>query len=158
MIPFLEHDDANRALMGSNMQRQAVPLLKPERPLVGTGLEAQGARDSGMVIVSRTDGDVVYADATEIRVRVKNSTTEIKYTLSKYQRSNQDTCLNQKPLVRMGERVVAGQVLADGSSTEGGELALGQNIVVAYMPWEGYNYEDSSRICLGKATTTKTQF
>jgi DNA-directed RNA polymerase subunit beta len=143
MIPFLEHDDANRALMGSNMQRQAVPLLKPERPLVGTGLEAQGARDSGMVVVSRTDGDVIYVDATEIRVRPKPNTPEIKYTLSKYQRSNQDTCLNQKPLVRIGERVVAGQVLADGSSTEGGELALGQNIVVAYMPWEGYNYEDA---------------
>ncbi len=156
MIPFLEHDDANRALMGSNMQRQAVPLLKPERPLVGTGLEAQAARDSGMVIISRTDGDVTYVDATEIRVRPRpkpveeNSTKpnppepkEIRYTLSKYQRSNQDTCLNQKPLVRIGERVVAGQVLADGSSTEGGELALGQNIIVAYMPWEGYNYEDA---------------
>lgn len=175
MIPFLEHDDANRALMGSNMQRQAVPLLKPERPLVGTGLEAQGARDSGMVIVSRTDGDVTYVDATEIRVRPRSKVLEeqrqqtqvgelpsgeistardyspkpatpekeIRYTLSKYQRSNQDTCLNQKPLVRVGERVVTGQVLADGSSTEGGELALGQNIIVAYMPWEGYNYEDA---------------
>ncbi|WP_414553248.1 DNA-directed RNA polymerase subunit beta [Anabaena sp. CCY 0017] len=143
MIPFLEHDDANRALMGSNMQRQAVPLLKPERPLVGTGLEAQGARDSGMVVVSRTDGDVTYVDATEIRVRPKGSNSEIRYRLSKYQRSNQDTCLNQKPLVRIGERVVAGQVLADGSATEGGELALGQNIVLAYMPWEGYNYEDA---------------
>ncbi|HYW21466.1 MAG TPA: DNA-directed RNA polymerase subunit beta [Nodularia sp. (in: cyanobacteria)] len=143
MIPFLEHDDANRALMGSNMQRQAVPLLKPERPLVGTGLEAQGARDSGMVVVSRTDGDVTYVDATEIRVRPKGGNSEIRYRLSKYQRSNQDTCLNQKPLVRIGERVVAGQVLADGSATEGGELALGQNIVIAYMPWEGYNYEDA---------------
>lgn len=147
LIPFLEHDDANRALMGSNMQRQAVPLLAPERPLVGTGLEAQAARDSGMVVVSRTDGEVSYIDATSIRVRSKIRDTthsaEIAYPLSKYQRSNQDTCLNQRPLVAVGDTIVAGQVLADGSSTEGGELALGQNILVAYMPWEGYNYEDA---------------
>ena len=150
MIPFLEHDDANRALMGSNMQRQAVPLLRPERPLVGTGLEAQAARDSGMVVISRLDGVVSYVDATRIRVRSERnqdsgaaSATEIEYQVSKYQRSNQDTCLNQRPLVYKGERVLAGQVIADGSSTEGGELALGQNILVAYMPWEGYNYEDA---------------
>ncbi len=148
LIPFLEHDDANRALMGSNMQRQAVPLLKPERPLVGTGLEAQAARDSGMVVVSRTAGEVSYVDATKIRVRTGSVETgfhspEIEYPMSKYQRSNQDTCLNQRPLVQKGDLVVAGQVLADGSSTEGGELALGQNIMVAYMPWEGYNYEDA---------------
>lgn len=149
MIPFLEHDDANRALMGSNMQRQAVPLLRPERPLVGTGLEAQAARDSGMVIVSRTDGIVTYVDASEIRVQVTGPENhdklgeEIVYLLQKYQRSNQDTCLNQRPLVYVNEDVVPGQVLADGSATEGGELALGQNILVAYMPWEGYNYEDA---------------
>jgi DNA-directed RNA polymerase subunit beta len=152
LIPFLEHDDANRALMGSNMQRQAVPLLRPERPLVGTGLEAQAARDSGMVVVSRTHGTVTYVDANEVRVRVEEGNnglyapeagTEITYKLQKYQRSNQDTCLNQRPLVYAGEDVVPGQVLADGSSTEGGELALGQNVLIAYMPWEGYNYEDA---------------
>ena len=142
LIPFLEHDDANRALMGSNMQRQAVPLLRPERPLVGTGLEAQAARDSGMVIVSRTDGEVSYVSADRMRVRDANG-REIEYQLQKYQRSNQDTCLNQRPIVFVGDKVAAGQVLADGSATEKGELALGQNILVAYMPWEGYNYEDA---------------
>jgi DNA-directed RNA polymerase subunit beta len=142
LIPFLEHDDANRALMGSNMQRQAVPLLRPERPLVGTGLEAQAARDSGMVIVSRTGGRVSYVDARRIIVRSEEG-KDIEYLLQKYQRSNQDTCLNQRPLAFEGDEVVPGQVLADGSATEGGELALGQNILVAYMPWEGYNYEDA---------------
>lgn len=147
LIPFLEHDDANRALMGSNMQRQAVPLLRPERPLVGTGLEAQAARDSGMVIVSRGEGIVTFVDATVIRVKPTvgegEEAQEIVYPLQKYQRSNQDTCLNQRPLVDIGEDVVTGQVLADGSATEGGEIALGQNVTVAYMPWEGYNYEDA---------------
>ncbi|ELR97861.1 DNA-directed RNA polymerase subunit beta [Gloeocapsa sp. PCC 73106] len=148
LIPFLEHDDANRALMGSNMQRQAVPLLRPERPLVGTGLEAQAARDSGMVIISKTHGVVSYVDAEKIKVKVSPGEAthpghEIEYELQKYHRSNQDTCLNQRPLVYPGEEVARGQVLADGSSTEGAELALGQNILVAYMPWEGYNYEDA---------------
>jgi len=143
LIPFVEHDDANRALMGANMQRQAVPLLKPERPLVGTGLEAQAARDSGMVVVSRTNGTVIYVAADEVVVQPEQGGDPIRYRLQKYQRSNQDTCLNQRPLVYKGERVVAGQVLADGSATEGGELALGQNVLIAYMPWEGYNYEDA---------------
>ncbi|MBW4550568.1 MAG: DNA-directed RNA polymerase subunit beta [Aphanocapsa sp. GSE-SYN-MK-11-07L] len=142
LIPFLEHDDANRALMGSNMQRQAVPLLSPRRPLVGTGLEAQAARDSGMVVVSRLDGEVIYVSADRIRVRSDEGKEE-SYSLQKYQRSNQDTCLSQRPIVFLGDRVIEGQVIADGSATEGGELALGQNILVAYMPWEGYNYEDA---------------
>jgi DNA-directed RNA polymerase subunit beta len=142
LIPFLEHDDANRALMGSNMQRQAVPLLRPERALVGTGLEAQAARDSGMVIISRTDGVVSYLDADWIKVRDPEGNTHT-YELQKYQRSNQDTCLNQRPLVYEGAEVVAGQVMADGSATEGGEIALGQNVLITYMPWEGYNYEDA---------------
>ena len=142
LIPFLEHDDANRALMGSNMQRQAVPLLYPESPLIGTGLEAQAARDSGMVMVSLEDGIVTYISADRICVTNQEG-KEISYNLQKYQRSNQDTCINQRPSVWLGEEVVTGQVIADGAATEGGELALGQNILVAYVPWEGYNYEDA---------------
>ena len=142
LIPFLEHDDANRALMGSNMQRQAVPLLYPESPLIGTGLEAQAARDSGMVMVSLEDGIVTYISADRICVTNKEG-KEISYNLQKYQRSKQDTCINQRPSVWLGEEVVTGQVIADGAATEGGELALGQNILVAYVPWEGYNYEDA---------------
>ncbi len=142
LIPFLEHDDANRALMGSNMQRQAVPLLRPERPLVGTGLETQVARDSGMVPISRVNGTVTFVDATAIVVRDEEGVDHTHF-LQKYQRSNQDTCLNQRPIVRQGDPVIVGQVLADGSACEGGEIALGQNVLIAYMPWEGYNYEDA---------------
>ncbi len=142
LIPFLEHDDANRALMGSNMQRQAVPLLRPERPLVGTGLEAQAARDSGMVLVSRVAGRVSYVDANRVCIQDEEGTVH-EYVLQKYQRSNQDTCLNQRPIVFHGDQIVAGQVIADGSAAEGGEIALGQNVLITYMPWEGYNYEDA---------------
>ncbi len=142
LIPFLEHDDANRALMGSNMQRQAVPLLRPERPLVGTGLETQVARDSGMVPITRVNGTVTFVDATAIVIRDEQGTDHVHH-LQKYQRSNQDTCLNQRPIGRQGDPVIAGQVLADGSACEGGEIALGQNVLIAYMPWEGYNYEDA---------------
>ncbi|MDC3046960.1 DNA-directed RNA polymerase subunit beta [Prochlorococcus sp. AH-736-A21] len=142
LIPFLEHDDANRALMGSNMQRQAVPLLRPERPLVGTGLESQVARDSGMVPITKVNGTVSYVDANEIVVKDEHGNEHFHY-LQKYQRSNQDTCLNQRPIVKIGDKVISGQVLADGSACEGGEIALGQNVLIAYMPWEGYNYEDA---------------
>jgi len=142
LIPFLEHDDANRALMGSNMQRQAVPLLRPERPLVGTGLESQVARDSGMVPITKVNGTVSYVDANEIVVKDEDGNEHFHY-LQKYQRSNQDTCLNQRPIVKIGDKVISGQVLADGSACEGGEIALGQNVLIAYMPWEGYNYEDA---------------
>jgi DNA-directed RNA polymerase subunit beta len=142
LIPFLEHDDANRALMGSNMQRQAVPLLRPERPLVGTGLEAQAARDSGMVVVSRQAGEVVYVDADTVHIKDGQGQVH-RYELQKYQRSNQDTCLNQRPIVFQGDLIQAGQVIADGSAAEGGEIALGQNVLISYMPWEGYNYEDA---------------
>ena len=142
LIPFLEHDDANRALMGSNMQRQAVPLLRPERALVGTGLETQVARDSGMVPISRVNGTVIFVDATAILVQDEEG-NEHTHFLQKYQRSNQDTCLNHRPIVRCGDQVIIGQVLADGSACEGGEIALGQNVLIAYMPWEGYNFEDA---------------
>ncbi len=142
LIPFLEHDDANRALMGSNMQRQAVPLLRPERPLVGTGLETQVARDSGMVPISKVNGTVTYVDANAIVVTDEEGNDHTHY-LQKYQRSNQDTCLNHRPIVFNGDPVIVGQVLADGSACEGGEIALGQNVLIAYMPWEGYNYEDA---------------
>ena len=142
LIPFLEHDDANRALMGSNMQRQSVPLLYSEAPLVGTGLEGQTARDSGMTILSLHNGKVSCITKGKIAITDKYGTS-IQYILSKYQRSNQDTCINQEPLVSINEKVSIGQVLADGASTQGGELAVGQNILIAYMPWEGYNYEDA---------------
>nr|YP_009326710.1 RNA polymerase beta subunit [Membranoptera platyphylla]AMJ16967.1 RNA polymerase beta subunit [Membranoptera platyphylla] len=142
LIPFLEHDDANRALMGSNMQRQAVPLLYPEKPIVGTGLESKIARDSGMVIISRTAGIVNYVSGVKIGIQDVEGQI-IHYRLKKYYRSNQDTCINQRPIVWPGERIKEGQIIADGASTEAGEIALGRNILVAYMPWEGYNYEDA---------------
>nr|YP_009541864.1 RNA polymerase beta subunit [Neogoniolithon spectabile]AYR06073.1 RNA polymerase beta subunit [Neogoniolithon spectabile] len=142
LIPFLEHNDANRALMGSNMQRQAVPLICPEKPTIGTGLESRIARDSGSVVVSRTAGIVSYVSATKIGIQDKNNKT-VHYRLKKYYRSNQDTCINQHPIVWPGSKVELGQVIADGASTENGEIALGQNILICYMPWEGYNYEDA---------------
>ena len=142
LIPFLEHDDANRALMGSNMQRQSVPLLYPESPLVGTGLEGQTARDSGMTLLSLNNGKVSNLTGDKISITDPKGNT-VFYTLTKYQRSNQDTCINQKPIVSLNEKIFAGQVIADGASTESGELAVGQNITISYMPWEGYNYEDA---------------
>ena len=142
LIPFLEHDDANRALMGSNMQRQSVPLLYPQAPLVGTGLEGQTARDSGMTVLSICCGKVTQIKDNKVIVKDKNQTS-FTYNLIKYQRSNQDTCINQRPLVSVNEKVTIGQIIADGASTEGGELSVGQNILIAYMPWEGYNYEDA---------------
>lgn len=141
LIPFLEHDDANRALMGSNMQRQAVPLLYPERPLVGTGLESHITRDSSMVVVNEKPGIVKYVSSDKIIVRSKG--TETVYSLEKYKKSNQETCITQKPIVWVGERVERGQIISEGTASCGGELALGKNILLAYMPWEGYNYEDA---------------
>ena len=142
LIPFLEHDDANRALMGSNMQRQAVPLLKTEAPYVGTGLERKVAIDSGSVVVSKTNGVVSYVDARKVVVTDKNK-KEVTHRLLNFERSNQAMCLHQKPLVDVGEKVKIGSVLADGPSTNGGDLALGRNILMAFMPWEGYNFEDA---------------
>jgi DNA-directed RNA polymerase subunit beta len=141
LIPFLEHDDANRALMGSNMQRQAVPLLTPSAPLIGTGMEYRSAVDTGEILIARRAGTVTSVDSCHIEVDT-GSGVDV-YTLPKFQRSNQGTCINHRPLVNVGDTVAEGQVLADGPSTEGGELALGQNLLVAFMPWEGYNYEDA---------------
>jgi DNA-directed RNA polymerase subunit beta len=149
LIPFLEHDDANRALMGSNMQRQAVPTLRAEAPLVGTGIERAVAIDSGVTVVARRGGYVDSVDASRIVVRVNDDETTAAepgvdiYNLTKYTRSNQNTCINQRPLVKSGDTIAAGDVLADGPSTDMGELALGQNLLVAFMPWNGYNFEDS---------------
>jgi len=142
MIPFLENDDANRALMGANMQRQAVPLLRTQAPLVGTGMEYKAARDSGVLILAKNAGVIEKVTATEIKVRTDRGTLD-NYKLLKYLRSNQGTCINQKPIVYKGEVVEKGQVLADGPATDKGELALGFNVLIAFMPWEGYNYEDA---------------
>jgi len=148
LIPFLENDDANRALMGSNMMRQAVPLLKPESPLVGTGIESDVALDSGVTIVAKRDGVVDKIDGKRIVIKATDETDFTKsavdiYNLQKFKRSNQNTCINQKPLVRVGDKVRSGDIIADGPSTKLGELALGKNVTVAFMPWQGYNFEDS---------------
>ncbi len=148
LIPFLENDDANRALMGSNMMRQAVPLLKPESPLVGTGIESDVALDSGVTIVAKRDGVVDKIDGKRIVIKATSETDYSKsgvdiYNLQKFKRSNQNTCINQKPLVRVGDKVKSGDIIADGPSTKIGELALGKNVTVAFMPWQGYNFEDS---------------
>src|SRR5829696_8639296 len=141
MIPFLEHDDANRALMGSNMQRQAVPLLKTDAPIIGTGMERRAALDTGDVLLARNSGTVAYVDANEIVIETKDD--EDRYELQKFMRSNQGTLIHQKPLISTGQKVEAGHVLADGSSTSQGEMALGKNLMVAFMSWEGYNFEDA---------------
>ena len=137
LIPFLEHDDANRALMGSNMQRQAVPLMITESPLVGTGMEGKVAQDSGAVVIAEENGKVTYVDSATICVGKKI------YKLRKFLRTNSDTCINQRPLVKIGDHVEKGQVIADGIATQNGELALGRNLLCAFMPWRGYNFEDA---------------
>jgi DNA-directed RNA polymerase subunit beta len=143
LIPFLEHDDANRALMGSNMQRQAVPLLKPDAPLVGTGIEEKAAIDSGVTATAERAGRVVYVSSTEIRILPDKEKEPDVYKLIKYKRTNQDTCFNQVPIVELKDKVKKGEVIADGPATDDGELALGKNVLVAFMPWMGYNYEDA---------------
>ena len=155
LIPFLEHDDANRALMGSNMQRQAVPLLRPEAPIVGTGLEKKIAHDSRAVLEAEDDGVVDYVDANKIIVKYDinpnsiealtkfNDVRRVVYNLNKFHGTNQETCVNQIPLVREKQRIAKADALADGAATDGGELALGRNVLVAFMPWRGYNFEDA---------------
>jgi DNA-directed RNA polymerase subunit beta len=155
LIPFLEHDDANRALMGSNMQRQAVPLLRPQAPIVGTGIERQAAVDSGQVAVAQNAGEVISATSAEVEV-LEDDATRRSYRLRKYQRSNQSTCIDQRPVVYKGDRVEKGQVLADSSSTEMGEMALGQNVLVAFLSWEGGNYEDA--ILISQRLVQEDQF
>ena len=162
LIPFLEHDDANRALMGSNMQRQAVPTLRSDKPLVGTGMERNVARDSGVCVVARRGGVIDSVDASRIVVRVNDDEVETGeagvdiYNLTKYTRSNQNTCINQRPLVQKGDQVARGDIMADGPSTDMGELALGQNMRVAFMPWNGFNFEDS--ICLSERVVQEDRF
>ena len=142
MIPFLEHDDANRALMGANMQRQAVPLMITDSPIVGTGIEYKAAKDSGIMIIAKSDGTVKKVTGDEIVIETKKGDIET-YKLRKFKRTNGGTCINQKPIVVKGEKVKEGDVIADGPSTQNGEMALGKNVIIAFTTWEGYNYEDA---------------
>ena len=152
LIPFVEHDDANRALMGSNMQRQSVPLMKTDSPIVGTGMEKVVARDSKSVLISPVSGKVVHVDANKVVIKdsnykdgsfLKSDEDLCTVDLIKYSRSNQNTCYNQKVIVKVGDSIKKGDVIADGASTQGGELALGKNVLIAFMPWNGYNFEDA---------------
>ena len=142
MIPFLEHDDANRALMGANMQRQAVPLMITDSPIVGTGIEYKAAKDSGIMILAKSDGVIKKVTGDEIVIQTDEGAIE-NYKLRKFKRTNGGTCINQKPIVVKGEKVKAGDVIADGPSTQNGEMALGKNVIIAFTTWEGYNYEDA---------------
>ncbi len=143
MIPFLENDDANRALMGSNMQRQAVPLIRAQAPIIGTGMEHIAALDSGAVAIAKENGVVEFVSSDEIVVKRDSDRGKDRYKLLKFKRSNQGTCVNQRPLIKKGDQVVAGEILADGPSTSEGEIALGTNLLIAFMTWEGYNFEDA---------------